>query len=62
MVSEALRKKAIDILCRMEYPRNESERHKRDWARALTENNEKLARKKWEDYCRHMRLCGIAET
>ena len=62
MVSEALRTKAIDILCRMEYPRNESERHKRDWARAVTENNEPLALKKWKDYCDHMRICGIAET
>ena len=40
MISEALRDNAINILCRLENPRNETERIKRDWARAITERNE----------------------
>jgi hypothetical protein len=62
MISEALHSKAVDIICRMEYPRNESERLKRDWARAVTENNESLAFRIWKDYCLHMEQCGVAET
>ncbi len=53
--------KARKILAHLQIPRNESERYKRDWAKAVVDRDEPLAIKVWADYCHYIHRCGIAE-
>ena len=61
MVSESLRTRAQAILNRRDHPRNESERYKRNWAKAVLESNQDLAIQEWNKYCRNMEKSGTAE-
>ena len=53
--------RARSILSKLQIPRNECERYKRDWARAVVNRNDSVALREWRDYCRYLQRCRIGE-